>query len=804
LNLQKLVPPSFDGVQRPVWRLAISDHTGNNAPASVTQETPWQRLQDPKPFSTSFEPSNMTLLPGPVAQLPIDRYVWFSSVDPPMTATTEYGRTFVNSVGWDVSLEPGQYAVVGPRTATYVGSRTDGDPLTYLDGDSPQGISLSQRTMVNPNGVVVTGLNGMATYTPGTQIKNSVGIVCDMPVPVAPDPNAWLNANRRIGLNVTEPMPLIQGYYYREPTSPNGDDAYDDFVLGPLNTLPDEPIEWPAAAVPYPLAQWNMYSTGTYDNVRAIFVQRLADPNAAWHPQYNPYITVDWASTDVTVFTGEDTPQIPTAMGMDRDSSDTWDPATTPLQFHSRQKGINIPANSSGTVPNVSVNLWTNNWAFPPDTPASSAAITFFDYDMVRDPLTGLPRSTLAYINRNLGTPQGLPNLGDPAEGPFPWLAHLDRPLMSPLELLMVPAWSQGRLTQEFQPMGQPGTPRNFDPYKEVDPNTGMPNPNFASPFTQLLNFFHTGNPIATPKISPQLTRLLDYVEVPCPFSGSEKWFNPGNTNQHFGDPAAGTTVASMYRPPFNKLSRFADPGKININTIYDDWALQAALGSLPYPGNAAQNQVFRQKVILSRQGYVDTTNPQPALAMDYRYPTRFANPFRPADSTDLMPAIADMRRLAPAEGTLLRSDYINTSPQSGPAPTPTPSGTPLFDAANATSVPPAQIYNYNDPNRNAYFEYQAYQKIGNVFSTQSNVYAVWITVGYFEVEENRPAAGGPIQIDIGHPDGYRLGQEVGADSGNTVRHRSFAIIDRSVPAAYEPGKRHNTDKMILLRRFIE
>ena len=36
--------------------------------------------------------------------------------------------------------------------------------------------------------------------------------------------------------------------------------------------------------------------------------------------------------------------------------------------------------------------------------------------------------------------------------------------------------------------------------------------------------------------------------------------------------------------------------------------------------------------------------------------------------------------------------------------------------------------------NRNPYFRYQAIQKLGSVVSTHSNVFAIWITVGYFEV----------------------------------------------------------------------
>ena len=79
----------------------------------------------------------------------------------------------------------------------------------------------------------------------------------------------------------------------------------------------------------------------------------------------------------------------------------------------------------------------------------------------------------------------------------------------------------------------------------------------------------------------------------------------------------------------------------------------------------------------------------------------------------------------------------------------------------------------------------------------RSNCFAVWMTVGYFEVEPYNT-------VDAAHPDGYALGQEIGADSGEIMRHRSFYIIDRSVPVAFEPGKKHNTDNCVLLRRYIE
>jgi hypothetical protein len=84
------------------------------------------------------------------------------------------------------------------------------------------------------------------------------------------------------------------------------------------------------------------------------------------------------------------------------------------------------------------------------------------------------------------------------------------------------------------------------------------------------------------------------------------------------------------------------------------------------------------------------------------------------------------------------------------------------------------------------------------LLTTRSNVYAIWITVGNFEVS---PWTSG---VDAAHPDGLQLGAELGSDSGNVKRHRAFYIFDRSIPVGFEPGKDHNIENGVLLRRFIE
>ena len=108
-----------------------------------------------------------------------------------------------------------------------------------------------------------------------------------------------------------------------------------------------------------------------------------------------------------------------------------------------------------------------------------------------------------------------------------------------------------------------------------------------------------------------------------------------------------------------------------------------------------------------------------------------------------------------------------------------------------------------NNTDRNPFFHYQGLERLGNLVTTRSNVYSVWITVGYFEVKPNRftTPAGLP---DAAHPDGYELGQEMGSDTGEIVRHRAFYMIDRTIPVGFQRGQDLNVEKAIILKRYIE
>src|SRR5690606_11072873 len=134
------------------------------------------------------------------------------------------------------------------------------------------------------------------------------------------------------------------------------------------------------------------------------------------------------------------------------------------------------------------------------------------------------------------------------------------------------------------------------------------------------------------------------------------------------------------------------------------------------------------------------------------------------------------------------------------------------------------------DGRRNAGMHYMPLTRMGNLTTQLSGVFAVWVTVGYFEVKP-APAvdwtdsgsdanaiataekfvnqAGGHVQRAMRlynkvYPQGYQLGKELGIDRGEVERNRSFYIIDRTRPVGYEPGDDLNTEKAILLPRRID
>jgi hypothetical protein len=321
-----------------------------------------------------------------------------------------------------------------------------------------------------------------------------------------------------------------------------------------------------------------------------------------------------------------------------------------------------------------------------------------------------------------------------------------------------------------------------------------------AGPFTALQNA-QTGSAPA------HFYRLFDFVETPSPFVGTELWYAPnpfasiGKPNRPIApfdqifplpmEPPSIPTAADMLRPPYNRLSRFRDPGRINLNTIFDLPVFEGMMKGYGPQDPSIDAGAFWNKFVLSRQGHEG----QPANL----FPTDYANVFRSAASADLGPPEAFVPRIKRdgVDVTLLRSDFDTGTFAQLPQ--------PLFSYKPGAATEVA----YANSRRSSQDRYHPIQRLGNIAGTHSNVFAIWITVGYFEV---LPWPGG---VDAVHPDGYQLGPEMGSDSGNISLHLEFFIFDRSIPVAYDPlpasptwpfqpGEGHNIERAILVRRFIE
>jgi hypothetical protein len=781
LDLGKMAPAGPGGA-KPVWRLAVTKFhhadTDDEKVGQILSEAPDTTSLQPQ--VPNDEPSNFSLLKQPgqnhVHNVDIERVVWFGNTPP--TAPADIDRTYYATTSANVARLKGfQYAVIGP------GGRGGGDRTNATLGGIPVGwrtdgnIAQTQQIRLEPNFDVTNDDPGNYNATAGQNIQNVVGIPVASPagqVETSDSEKPW-GPEDRVGFSISEPLFSDDEHYYPKPSDVNpatnlqeayGDEADDN------KKFIDQPLD---SADGMPLKDRDMLATGTYMNVRTVFLQRLADPTRPFHPATNPYITVDWMPMDLTVFNGEDR-RPDDAMINDWDPDDP-DGNEQPVHFTTRQRGkVSTFAGANQNPPagaNTDSNIWAPISEEPEKTDADIAnSQAYFAHRL---------KHTLGYLNKSYGQPLQPPPspyyLGGPGK-PFPWIRWANRPFANALELMEVPASTPSRLLMEFSYIDQ----NSNNPYDVSVPN---PDPAAATrPFRHLLNFFGSSDRRGR-NIGGEFYRLFEFVHVPSPFVGTETMLDP----QTFNTPTSGNAQAGTenFRAPFNWVSNYRDPGKINLNTINSPGVFTALLGLAP----GQNGRVAWDDFVGSRRGGVNLAQNEyattPIQTGGSFLPTIMPNPFRSGSGGDMVP---DLPGNASALGrigvnlTLLRASADGS--------------TIMF--ANPAADPNGR-QPYADNNRNAHFRYQSLERLSNLTTTRSNVYAVWITIGYFEVFPNTRGQSG---VDPGHPDGYELGPELGTDTGEITRHRGFYIIDRSIPVAFERGYNHNVDRAILVKRFIE
>ena len=855
LDLGKLTPSN--GTTRfPVWRVAISEPhaypetdtftpTPNNIVNGYAKDGADDISRHDVSYQLAVDPTEARrnglvyyrrqgTISSTIVAPKIDRLLWFVNplnradmdiataavglpiTNPALTDSQRRARVYFNESTTSPLLAGGQYLVVGPRETTYFGSKTaastahnnePNDHRIEIDLNNWAELYINSGT---PGGSLVPR-PVTAGPTPSPLTRNIVSMLA-VTTPPWNRMGPWAETTTRpypwVGLNVSEPHPADTGYY-TEPThqlnsgnsaaAANGApgfadlpfDAYYDYSSpggahpgSPFDNLDGTPIKehYEEFHPAVPTEPAGVAAPGTQLDWCTAFLQRLADPERPFHSTFNPYITVDWMPIDLTVFSGED--KIYTDTAKDNEFEDAE------YKFGFRSKNGSFDASSRGRT---FLSYFTD---VPVENPVSTGATpAYFPAELPVDNTSGslsvalVPRATAAAANFTtlgyLNSPYELSStpppdfIGAPTQTPAT-LQWNNRDFASPYELMLVPLSSPGQLMQEFSAPITPGAIDAVDHYTDLEK---------LNAFSHLPNFFQeaTPPPTTTPptflRHTYTLATLLELVSVPSQWSDADKIIPPASFDYTNGRQVA---LLGPIMPPYNRLSQMREPGRVNINTLEEvevmrglEWSY-ADTGQRNAPGVARAFQALkdsRDKSYITPFGSEQIPGVKRNTHLDGRYPTQFPGAFKsPLAAGRVTPTriggLLDKAAMeSPANAGLLRKGLGTNKPLF------TPRERLVQDGTNPQT------------------EYLPISRLANLTTTRSNVFAVRITIGYFEFDPTADPITGIIP---------GIGPEYGWDNGQSRRHRGFYVIDRSIPVAFESGQDLNTANCVLLRRIVE
>ena len=508
---------------------------------------------------------------------------------------------------------------------------------------------------------------------------------------------------------------------------------------------------------------------GTHDNFAVMHLQRLANPSIPWDGSTNPYLTVDSMTVDLTVINtmnavNNSVANPPTGYTQ-ANVDDPLFAKQRNYRFQSAERGGKWTDLPSSPLPPSYCDIWSSR-VRADASPAPSLVMTASNSLPERDatPLIASPtkqlqastgygttafrlKSTLREFTKDTsGQPlTGLPsrfyaNGGSETSTPrFPWLGFFNRPFNSVYELALVPVGSPTELLQSHSVVGSPAP---------------------TSPFGHLPGFFEDAAPPApwnavTGRSATNAPSLFDFLHVPSPFAGVSKTVVSGTATPTQRANRGGLDTVGLDVLTLNQLSDFREPGRVNVNTITDARTWRALFGGLTAQGDAD----------VVSPNFFDTL---PGWDKNQLGATVLQNP---ADLFLKMPDAGSSLLKASGRNGGYRDSFVSEDTN----------GNGLLDPSeDANGNGSLDLNNHRNTDRHVAFRYQTMNQLSGVVTVRSNVFAVWVTIGYFS------DANGTIEMTP------------------VERNRGFYIFDRSIPVAYERGQNHNVRDAILLRRIIE
>ena len=105
------------------------------------------------------------------------------------------------------------------------------------------------------------------------------------------------------------------------------------------------------------------------------------------------------------------------------------------------------------------------------------------------------------------------------------------------------------------------------------------------------------------------------------------------------------------------------------------------------------------------------------------------------------------------------------------------------------------------DDRQHPYWRSELMQKAMNLTTVRTHQYAVWITIGFFEVKRQ----GDLWMLGTNPQDAYDvLGPELGDAAGQTTRYRGFFLVDRTKLYGFDDTTPGSFQPAVVYRQMIE